>query len=222
MLPKIVLFYHNVVLRGPDVSTLVENEWLNDAILEFHMEYLERTTVPQAAGICLLRPAMVQLITHTSDPCQLVSVLPPRLKTQRAIFMPINDGRPCVANSGSHWSLLVYLQATRTFYYYDSLRLSNMASARLTAHQMALLLFLGDTAQLSVMSTPQQANGADCGAHVIGMTDLLVHRFLSVQGAAVDATALMHIDARVAFYPVQIRKDLQQLIRLLGNTGSSY
>jgi hypothetical protein len=45
------------------LNTLAPGQWLNDTMIEFHMEFLERTFVPKDANYLFLRPSMVHLIT---------------------------------------------------------------------------------------------------------------------------------------------------------------
>lgn len=45
------------------MDTLAPGQWLNDTMIEFHMEFLERTFVPKDANFLFLRPGMVHLIT---------------------------------------------------------------------------------------------------------------------------------------------------------------
>ncbi|ORX62357.1 cysteine proteinase, partial [Hesseltinella vesiculosa] len=146
-----------------DLDTIKENHWLNDTIIEFYMEYKERTEAGFTDAILLLRPAMVQLLTHSSeDPNLLKTVLPPNLDTREVVFAPINDGSPGKAYDGSHWSLVVFFRPTKRYYYYDSMGTGNFRAARKTARKLAPLL--GEQASdLLIAETPQQGNGADCG-----------------------------------------------------------
>ncbi|KAG2174579.1 hypothetical protein INT44_006842 [Umbelopsis vinacea] len=47
-----------------DYETLADGQWLNDTVIEFHTEYLEREVIPRDAKILILRPATVHLISH--------------------------------------------------------------------------------------------------------------------------------------------------------------
>ncbi|CAM0140476.1 hypothetical protein VKS41_006495 [Umbelopsis sp. WA50703] len=212
---KIILQYGDVVLRQSDYATLAEGQWLNDTIIEFHSEYLEREVIPRNAKILLLRPATVHLIAHIPDPSQLHSALPPNLNQSQAIFIPINDGKPNIANSGSHWSLLVFLKAASTFYYYDSLQNANINSARITARQLTPLLGLRQHPQLVSMWTPQQPNGADCGVCVIAMTDFLVDKLLAVRGARTSPNQLMQLTSADLAPTHKVRKGLRSMVKEL-------
>ena len=86
---KPLLHYHDVVIRqhvsrvngcvktifieslslcicSKDYDTLADHCWLNDAILDFHMEYLDRNVISTDSKlkILLMRPGMVELIVH--------------------------------------------------------------------------------------------------------------------------------------------------------------
>jgi sentrin-specific protease 8 len=80
-----------------------------------------------------------------------------------AIFIPINDGKPSEAYSGTHWSLMVYIRAINTFYYYDTLKFNNLQNGELTSKRMQPLLKVDKQPQFIPSSTPQQDNGSDCG-----------------------------------------------------------
>ncbi|KAI8584570.1 hypothetical protein K450DRAFT_181763 [Umbelopsis ramanniana AG] len=210
---KIVSQYGDVVLRKSDYDTLADGQWLNDTVIEFHTEYLEREIIPRDAKILILRPATVHLISHIQDTSQLHSALPPNLNQSLAIFIPINDGKPHIANSGSHWSLLVYLRATSTFYYYDSLHNANINSARLTARRLTPLLGLRIVPHFVSMWTPPQPNGADCGICVIAITDFLVEKILSFRRVAVNPWQLMQISPQDLPSTRTIRKGLRTMIK---------
>jgi hypothetical protein len=48
------------------MDTLEEGQWLNDNIMSFYMEYMERQVIPiETSDVLLLRPTMSQLIAHT-------------------------------------------------------------------------------------------------------------------------------------------------------------
>jgi sentrin-specific protease 8 len=93
----------------------------------------------------------------------LTFALPPNIDQRQVIFIPINDGDATQAYSGSHWSLMVYVRATNTFYYYDSLQSSNMKQAVHTSGRIYPLLNVDEPSQFVSMTTSQQNNGSDCG-----------------------------------------------------------
>ncbi|KAI8365325.1 uncharacterized protein BYT42DRAFT_589547 [Radiomyces spectabilis] len=206
-----VLHYHDVVLHAEDVASLDEGQWLTDSIIEFHMEYLERNhQTPGNDVVTLLRPGMVQLLSHTQeDVTALKPVLPPSLSTSQAVFMPINDGVPESAYSGSHWSLLVYLHQTQKCYHYDSIRDSNLDQARLTAQRLSSLLELPRPISVIPMACPQQTNGADCGVHVIALVDYFVRKIQETS----DIETLVSVDSDEIAATSMVRKRLLSVIK---------
>lgn len=110
---------------------------------------------------------------ETDDTCiikgdvnDLISVLPQDMDQHAAIFIPINDGDPYKANSGTHWSLMVYVRAINSFYYYDTLKFNNLREAKYTSKRIQPLLKQTDNPQFIPSSTPQQMNGSDCGGSI--------------------------------------------------------
>ncbi|KAI8141931.1 hypothetical protein BJV82DRAFT_517495 [Fennellomyces sp. T-0311] len=197
-----------------DYDTLEEKQWLNDTILSFHQEYLDRNTIPAEAKILLLRPGMVELIAHIQDATYLSSALPPNLAQYNALFIPVNDSKPHVGYSGSHWSLLVFLRRAHAFYYYDSMGESNIVDARMTAKRMISVLGMSKHPPCFItMNTPHQANSADCGVYVITITDNLVQRMISSPGVAPER--LMRIEKRDINAVKHVRKEMRKLIQQL-------
>ncbi|KAL1930671.1 hypothetical protein VTP01DRAFT_10833 [Rhizomucor pusillus] len=213
---KTILHFHDVMIRQHDFDTLADNVWLNDTIIEFHMEYLERIACTSNAHILLLRPGIVQLILHLQDPTYLASALPPHLDRYRYIFIPVNDSQPQAGYSGSHWSLLVFCRPNLTFYYYDTLHGTNQHVARLTAGRMVPLLRLTRQTIFKPVPTPQQDNGADCGVYVIAITDNLVQRLMSTLGHQnVNLERLFYVTAGDLPPMRKVRKELRKRIEKL-------
>ncbi|RKP08673.1 hypothetical protein THASP1DRAFT_5969, partial [Thamnocephalis sphaerospora] len=172
----IMLCYHDVVLRHRDLNTLQPGEWLNDTCIEFYYEYLEREVI-RSDAILLMRPLMVHMVAQHADPYQFIEVLPPRLNERKMVFLPINNHTRGDTVGGTHWSLMVYIRSTNTFYYYDSLNDYNLPMARQTAEKMARVLCTGpQPPRFLMMKTPQQENSNDCGVYVISITELLCAR----------------------------------------------
>ncbi|KAI9308287.1 hypothetical protein BJ944DRAFT_246707 [Cunninghamella echinulata] len=209
----IVLNYYDVDLHDYDLKTLENGEWLNDKIVEFYMEYMERTTVHN--DILLLRPAMVHLLTYMpGDPKDLQSVLPPQFENRRVIFIPINDGIADKAYSGTHWSLLVFFRSSKTFFYYDSLNTSNIRPAKYTAKRMIPLLGLDVEPEFKVIPSPQQEGTSDCGLMVLSLMDLLIRRMISntlTDENGQDILTTKELDSMKS--PHNIRKDMNVLIK---------
>lgn len=94
---------------------------------------------------------------------QLAPALPPQMDQYEAIFIPVNDGKPQEAYSGTHWSIMLYIRAVNSFFYYDTLKFNNLRDGELSSRRIQPLLKLEKSAQFIPSSTPQQINGSDCG-----------------------------------------------------------
>lgn len=200
------------------MNTLAPEQWLNDTMIEFHMEFLERTFVPKDANYLFLRPGMVQLITHTEgDVMELASVLPPNIEKYEAIFIPINDGKPTHAYSGSHWSIMVYVRAANSFYYYDTLKFSNLRDGELTSRRMTPLLQMDKQPHFIPASTPQQDNSSDCGVCVISIIDYILHQLLKsrCQKEAIQYSKMMILNSKYMSTPKQVRYNINGMIERL-------
>lgn len=114
------------------------------------------------------------------------------------IFLPINDSnKPEIAESGSHWSLLLISVIDGVAYHYDSLRQGNETKAGFATGQMSVLL--GKRLRFTPLEdSPLQENMSDCGVFVcLNMRHLLLRRLLmcrsdeqvnvSMAGRRVDA-----------------------------------
>lgn len=102
---------------------------------------------------------------YIGDVTQLIPALPPNMESYEAIFIPVNDGKPNVAYSGTHWSLMVYVRAVNSFFYYDTLKFNNLRDGEYASKRFQPLLQLKEPSKFIPSSTPQQENGSDCGGN---------------------------------------------------------
>lgn len=167
---------------------------------------------------------MVYLVANIQDASELASALPPDLGSCQAVFIPVNDASdPTRADSGSHWSLLVYARPFNSFYYYDSLGDSNLNAAIAVAKKFSPLLSKDRPNFVHQKEAPQQANGADCGACVIGAVDVLVNRLLQPQtpGTAFSPDAIMHLTENDVLPPATVRSTLKDIIKKLAKVANT-
>lgn len=172
-----VLSYHDVLLREADVQLLQGPYWLNDQIIEFYFEYLRHERYNNNDSILLLPGAITYLLAH-NDAQVNASIMEPHKMQDRSIIMcAVNDNEdPHVALGGSHWSLLVWVAADRTFRHYDSASGHNGAAARKVAAGLWALLQDHDEApryRLVEPPCPQQMNGSDCGLYVLAIAQFV-------------------------------------------------
>ncbi|KAJ3158347.1 SUMO1 sentrin specific peptidase 8 [Irineochytrium annulatum] len=175
-----VLSYGDCVLRESDVRLLDDGNWLNDTLIEFVYEYLERSHDPKSLKTAFVRPAIIHLLAHATDTAHLEAVVGGlNLHTKEIIFIPINDNEGAGAGGG-HWSLMVYHRPTDAFYYYDSMGKYNVGTAKRTKERLYPVISHARAGGVFYeVDTPPQINGYDCGVYVIAITDLLARRFFT-------------------------------------------
>ena len=175
-----------------DASTLQPGRWLNDAIITYLFERFGSQPMQSGGSVVLLEPATTFTAAMVGDPFALremfgvrrgagVPPLTEQLAAASIVLMPVNNNEDAGAVGGGHWSLLVFRRrggegGQPRFEHYDSCDQANAPNARAVMAALAQLLF-GDTKiaklQLVRMSTPQQANGFDCGVYALAIAEIL-------------------------------------------------
>ena len=117
------------------------------------------------------------MISLLSDASELSVLLGPLdLASRDAIFLPINDSRDAdAANSGSHWSLLVFERVSQSFTLLDSMpSRETLPIASIAATRLAAMLGVSTgrmrAPRIAVPDVPRQTNSYDCGVFVISYT----------------------------------------------------
>ena len=168
---KPFLSYHDTLLYESDLELLqVRSGWLNDRLIGFYYEFMERECFSDQTCVAFVNPSTVQLLKMCSDPDEAVICFldPLQLRDKDVIFWPLNNSQEVSKQSGSHWSLLVFNKATLTFMHLDSMRTSsNRSEADFFAHKFRSYFKAAD-ACVHVADFPQQQNGSDCGVYVLG------------------------------------------------------
>ncbi|XP_051153899.1 sentrin-specific protease 8-like [Leptopilina boulardi] len=172
---KIILSYHDCLLRKSDVDLLIEPNWINDALIGFYLEYLGKTLkLPNFAKILYSSPELTQLLKMT-DSSEVSFFLDPLNALQKNfIFFPLNNCERRNSSGGSHWSLLVYSKIECSYFHFDSLSKSNEIIARNFIRNLDKYLIIGDKNGTFIeVNSPQQENCYDCGIYVMCITDIL-------------------------------------------------
>ncbi len=144
----------------------------------------------------------------------LVVTAPLHVASRALILFAVNDC-PSVstANGGSHWTLLAYRKSSGAFTHYDSAgRTSNASTAARVAKTLKAALGL-PAARVHEAPAPQQANGYDCGLHVLVTARLLCDTHRRTPGQEPTAEELAaHVTPAAAH---ALRAEMQQLIATL-------
>ncbi|KAJ3307446.1 hypothetical protein HDV03_000094 [Kappamyces sp. JEL0829] len=169
---KSIARYLDTCLFAEDVASLRPGHWVNDAIVEFQYSVWSNEDFADQSFYFVI-PSILSLLCHV-HPSEARAVLNDSL-AKEVYFIPINDGiaqqtsgsltRPL----GSHWSLLVFVKACRSFYYFDSMRNVNEWVARRVQDAIQQILQIKGTS-FSVMPCPQQDNASDCGIFILENT----------------------------------------------------
>lgn len=172
----IVLNYHNSLLRESDVHLLNGPHWLNDQIISFYLEYLERNVYEKNTELLFVSPEVVQCLKFFAREEMKLFLEPLKANEKQFIFLPWNDNDEVKAG-GSHWSLLVFSRPESTFFYYDSM---NHSGTSLRSLRPFLVEFAAavNCPEFDIRQGEciQQTNSYDCGVHVLVNIELLAQR----------------------------------------------
>ncbi|XP_064537771.1 sentrin-specific protease 8-like [Drosophila montana] len=205
----ISLSFHDSCLRMSDVQLLHGPRWLNDQILSFFYEYLSHVKYKNNNDLYFIAPEVTQCMKYMDD-----SELALLLNKNNAVYKPfiffaLNDNG-ATEEGGTHWSLLVLSRPEQTFFHFDSYGNSNTATSIKLMNKVKGMLGMR-LAQFRPMRCLQQANGYDCGIHVICMTDHIAG-YVSRYGM-IEGLPILHFDTVKAK-----RADLLKLILSLGGS----
>lgn len=215
---KVVLNFHNSLLRNDDVHLLSGPHWLNDQIISFYLEYVEQIVHKDVKTILHVSPEVVQCMKFASNDEMSIFLEPLNAKEKSFIFLPLNDNNEALAG-GNHWSLLAFSRPERTFFYYDSLNngeslKSMVAFVRKIANAIECPKF-----DFIKGHCVRQSNSYDCGIHVLCNIDRLGERALrfdSLDDRDDDEYDRRERDREMIECIRNKRDDLLKIIRKLG------
>lgn len=163
----VVLNYENFQLHESDVHLLIDDQWLNDIVIGFYMEYLNTHVFKNNSKVYFVTPQVVQCIKECNVE-DIIVFLDPLVKDKNYsyIFFPLNDQEQLQSVGGTHWSLVVYSAQDRRLYHMDSIWDSNEKQARKLA--LKLKFYFKDIIDIiTPLPTRQQQNSYDCGIYLI-------------------------------------------------------
>lgn len=190
IMPRQVLNYHDVQLYDSDVALFTApGAWLNDNAINFYFQYLSQSLcVAQGreSELLLMDPAVVSCMMLQCDDDDEYAELGRGLQvhSRKICFLPVNDNQE-FGGDCSHWSLLVYHCAARSFEHYDSSAGHNTQAAQHVSETFQTLLKAssamdptGRASFQNVRGCPQQRNGYDCGMYVLRLAEYLCKQYL--------------------------------------------
>lgn len=164
----IVLSYGESLLRQNDVNLLKGPHWLNDTVISFYFEFLEKDVFPANKSVLFISPEVTQCI-KLSPQSELTTFLDPLVlnHNREFIFFAVNDNDIIESTGGTHWSLLVLSVPEMMVFHFDSSNRSNLKQACELGFKVAKYFSFPLTGSIESVPSLQQTNGYDCGIHVL-------------------------------------------------------
>lgn len=204
----IVLNFYESLLRQSDVDLLEGTNWLNDTIISFYFEYLERIYFKDYKNLLFIPPQVTQCIKIVQvQQIEEIKVFldPLDVNGRDFIFFALNDNESSKAG-GTHWSLLVYSKPERKWFHFDSSGGMNHDQAWDLATRISRSLEIADNAQFEENGCLQQDNGYDCGLHLICNTENIAQQVIK-NGTVKGVPVINGVETK--------RLELQELIQEL-------
>ncbi|XP_045775146.1 sentrin-specific protease 8, partial [Maniola jurtina] len=176
---SVVLSFHEILLHQSDVALLSGPHWLNDTIISFYFEYLEKLIFCEAKELLFVSPEVTQCIKMVETNDIGIFLEPLQINTKKFVFFALNDNSSPDTAGGSHWSLLVFSRNENSFFHFDSSSGSNHDVAWDFASHLMLYLSKQGNINFVDKHCQQQSNGYDCGVHVICNTEKLAQHAYS-------------------------------------------
>lgn len=189
-----ILGYNDVVLRRSDLDILNGPNYLNDRIIEFYFSYLS-SSFP-SDDILLVPPSIAFWIKECPDPASLKDFMEPlHLPRRKLILLPINDNSDvCMAEGGSHWSLLAFERNSNVFVHHDSsYGFMNEYHAK-QVYKVTLPYTASSAIYKECPGTPKQVNGYDCGVYVLAIARVICQWYASSGTQDADTLWFSHLE----------------------------
>ena len=181
---EIILSTDNCEIKNSDISTLSPHTYLNDLIISFYYEILQKKYLSDL--ITLLDPAvsMSIILDNSGNDDNIEDIkncifLPLELDKKKFIFAPINDNKKIQYTcSGSHWTLNLVDVDNNVIYYLDS-NLGDVSNAH-TFHKKLEKLF-GKKFEFiyALQKDKYQNNSYDCGMFLLGFSEVLMKHIMN-------------------------------------------
>lgn len=172
---NIILNYHDSIIRACDIDLLCGPFWLNDTIIGFYLEYLEREKY-NGSDICFVRPEVLQCLKFSQVNEFDIFLAPLGFKEKEFAIMPLNNCEVPDQIGGSHWSVLAYSKKEGSFFHIDSLSGSNESAAKQMTKN--LCSYINVPYKLEVLPSAQQGNSYDCGVYVLKYCELILKNII--------------------------------------------
>lgn len=217
---RTAMSYYDANLKRGDVRLLTGNFWINDAIIHFYFEYMEREMFRNnGRSMMFMAPSIAQHIKLSPD---YLTTAPASLQEKRFVFTAVNDEDQDQAYGGTHWVLLAFSRPDEKLYCFDSLCTFSGVKFLMNAFICRLKTVLNcPYAEFIQKPCRKQENDYDCGIHVLYNAEVLARR--AHEFDCLDDTRLqgfVNTDHSLNIVPLDLiinkRAEILALIRRMG------
>ncbi|KAF3644121.1 NEDD8-specific protease 1 [Capsicum annuum] len=209
-----ILSYNDVVLRRSDLDILNGPNYLNDRIIEFYFSYL--SSLFPSEDIVLVPPSIAFWIKECPDPASLKDFMEPfHFSRRKLILLPINDNsNVCMAEGGSHWSLLAFHRNSNMFVHHDSSGCCMNEYHSKQVCNVTLPYTASNASYEEYPNTPKQVNGYDCGMYVLAIARVICDWYATSSGNQdADTLWFSRLEQVSPSAVSEMRKDILGLIK---------
>lgn len=205
------LNFHDVDLRVSDVSLLKGPHWLNDQIISFYFEYLQKCKFKTNTDIVFVSPEQCMKLSDDNETMETM-LQQTQFDKKSFLFFALNDHENYRAGV-THWSLAVLSRPERAFFHFDSSS-NNQNFLHCKQFVQRIKEALNCTRyHVKSVRCLQQLNGYDCGIHVLSMAEHIgdyVNRFECIDGF--EGLHLDHVSRK--------RGEILKIIQILGGKAA--
>ncbi|KAK4338841.1 hypothetical protein RND71_040303 [Anisodus tanguticus] len=208
-----ILSYNDVVLRQSDLDILNGPNCLNDRIIEFYFSYV--SSLFPSDNILLVPPSIAFWIKECPDPASVKDFMEPlHLSRRKLILLPINDNSDvCMAEGGSHWSLLAFDRNSNVFVHHDSSSGCMNEYHSKQVYKVTLPYIATNATYKECPDTPKQVNGYDCGVYVLAIARVICQWYANSGTQYADTLWFSHLEQVSPSAVSEMRNEILGLIK---------
>lgn len=153
------------------------DKWLNEDLISFFMQLMGSVDFKEHSTKLLFVPTTVTQCIRIGMDDPRVFLDPLEAENKDLLIFPVNNNDSELPG-GTHWSLLVYSKIDDAYYSFDS---SSNANVPAMVRLMNVLKVALKTPFSEFIKCPtlQQANGFDCGVHVVANAEHIARFFIN-------------------------------------------
>lgn len=210
---RVALRFHDSCLRMSDVELLKFPNHLNDQIISFYFEYLEKEIFPKRRDWLFVSAPVTHSIRMVDEAEVGVFLDPLEASKKKVIFFALNDNPMVDQAGGTHWSLLVFSRPDMTFHHldvYKDLALHNI-NLEICRSFMKRIKRALNCPQALLLHTEyrKKSHLDDSGVHVLCNIDRVIHQLQTNGNANIDG----EVSYPVLFYKRNHIKNLIENLR---------